>query len=178
MSLEQHFHDQEFANGYQFVDGVAMHEANGENFQIPPEVLKKHVGASHFVELRLDSPRFSVHPDAPEKCMCETCNGEASKPVLSHGHPESFGSIPNQNIPSRGWGEDFWVRVTQRDGDFLFGTVDNQLHESRLHEIQFGQLVAFHSRHILTIHPSHRQELVMGMNEQDIRELVDWLGTQ
>lgn len=178
MSILDQFHQQTFANGYEFIDGVAMHEANGDSFHIPPDVMKKYVGESHFVELRLDSPRFSAHPDAPEKCECSTCNGETSKPVLSHDHPQSLVELPRQDVPSRGWGEDFWVRVTDRDGDILLGTVDNHLHESRLHEIQFGQTVAFHVRQILAIHPSHRQEMVMGMDEADIRKLVDWLGSQ
>lgn len=178
MSISDQFHQQIFANGYEFVDGVAMHEANRGSFHIPPDVMKKYVESSHFVELRLDSPRFSVHPDAPEKCECSTCNGEASNPVLSHEQPHSLVEAEVQSVPSRGWGEDFWVRVTDREGDFFVGTVDNYLHESRLHDIQFGQSVTFHVNQILAIHPSHRQEMVMGMDEADIRKLVDWLGSQ
>ena len=87
MSLEQDFQAQRFANGYELVDGVAMHAKNPDNFQIPHSVLKKHVGVGHFVEIRIDSPRFSVHDDAVEKCFCPTCNGEATKPILSHDHP-------------------------------------------------------------------------------------------
>ena len=56
-----------------------MHAENPENFQIPHPVLKKHAGVGHFVELRIDSPRFSVHEDAAEKCYCPTCLGEATK---------------------------------------------------------------------------------------------------
>ena len=92
MNLEQRFRAQHYANGYQLVDGVEMHTENGEHFQIPHAVLKKHVGVDHFVELRVDSPRFSVHPDAPEKCNCPTCNGEVTKPILSHEQPASWSS--------------------------------------------------------------------------------------
>ena len=76
MNLEQRFHAQEFANGYRLVDGVAMHEENPENFLIPHPVLKKHVSVGHYIEVRIDSPRFSVHDGAAEKCYCSTCNGE------------------------------------------------------------------------------------------------------
>src|SRR5258707_12831311 len=57
--LKRQFNEQRFANGYELVDGVAMHAENGERFQIPHPVLKKHVGVGHFVELRIDSPRFA-----------------------------------------------------------------------------------------------------------------------
>ena len=73
--LEQQFDSQQFANGYALVNGVEMHAENPDNFQIPHPVLKKHVAVGQFVELRIDSPRFSVHEDAPEKCTCPTCNG-------------------------------------------------------------------------------------------------------
>jgi len=46
------------------VNGVAMHAENPDNFQIPPDVIKRHVSPGQFVELRIDSPRFSVHEDA------------------------------------------------------------------------------------------------------------------
>src|SRR5437868_4797586 len=93
-------------------------------FLIPHPVLKKHVGVGHFVELRIDSLRFSMHEDAPEKCVCPTCNGEVTKPILRHEHPATLLLLPKQNVPSRGWGEDFWVQVTERDGKFFKGIVD------------------------------------------------------
>src|SRR5437763_1324284 len=133
VTLQQQFNEQRFANGYELVNGVTMHAHNGERFQIPHAVLKKHVGVGHFVEVRIDSPRFSVHEDAADKCTCPTCNGEMTKPILQHEHPATLLPVPKQNVPSRGWGEGFWVRVTQRDGQFLKGTVDNPLVESRLH---------------------------------------------
>ena len=45
------------ANGYQLVNGVAMHAENPENFHIPPDVIKRHVTRGQFVELRIDSPK-------------------------------------------------------------------------------------------------------------------------
>ena len=119
MNLEHHFTNQDFPNGYQLVNGVEMNAENPDNFKIPHPVLKKHVGVGHFVELRIDSPRFSVHDDAAEKCYCSTCNGEMTKPILCHQHPASLINIPKQNVPSRGWGEDFWVRVSERDDEWF-----------------------------------------------------------
>lgn len=177
MTIEEKFRVQTFGNGYELVDGVQMHEQNGDRFQIPHPVLKKHVAAGHFVEVRIDSPRFSVHPDAPEKCTCASCNGEASKPILSHEQPATLMPLPQQAVPSRGWGEDFWVRVVNRDGDFFEGVVDNPLYEARLHGLQQGADLVLHSNHILAVHPSHRQELVMNMDESDLKLLVKWLGS-
>ena len=129
-SLESRFRQQEFPNDYDFVDGVAMHAENSDSFLIPPDVIKRHITSDQFVEIRIDSSRFSVHEDSPEKCYCESCQGEASKPILRHENPASLVPIPTQNVPSRGWGEDFWVRITERDGDFFAGHVDNPLYES------------------------------------------------
>ncbi len=175
--LEQQFNEQHFSNGYALVNGVAMHAENGDRFQIPPDVIKKHVGVGHFVELRIDSPRFSVHEDAPEKCTCPTCNGEASKPILRHEHPASLVPLPDQNVASRGWGEDFWVRITQRDRKFFNAVVDNPLHESRLHGFHQGDGIVFHDEHILIVHAIHRQELVLGMDAGELKQLAQWLGS-
>ena len=178
MSLEQDFQAQRFANGYELVDGVAMHAKNPDHFQIPHSVLKKHVGVGHFVEIRIDSPRFSVHDDTVEKCFCPTCNGEATKPILSHDHPASLLPLPNQDVPSRGWGEDFWVQITDRDGDWFNGVVDNPLYEARLHDLALGDSICFHQDHILAVHGSHRQEIVLGMDADDLKTLAQWLGDQ
>ena len=94
-SLEQQFAYKHFPNGYELVNGMVMHAENGEHFQISHPVLKKHVGAGHFVELRIDSPRFSVHEDAAEKYYCPTCNGEATNPILGHEHPASLLPLPS-----------------------------------------------------------------------------------
>jgi len=177
-NLQQQFIQQEFANGYQLVDGVAMHAEQGDNFQIPHPVLKKHVGIDHFVELRIDSRRFSVHEDAPVKCNCPTCNGEMTKPILSHEHPALLVPVSEQNVPSRGWGEDFWVQVTERNGMFFKGVVDNLLYEARLHELHQGDEIVFHEDYILAVHPSHRRDLVLGMDAAELKELAQWLGSQ
>ena len=177
MSLFSDFQKQQFANGYELVDGVLMNQQNAEHFRIPHPVLKKHVRTGHFVELRIDSPRFSVHPDAPEQCECPSCHGEASKPILSHEQPASLVPLPAQNVPSRGWGEDFWAQVLEFEDGVFRGVVDNPLYESRLHNVSLGDEIVFHSDHILAVHPSHRQEMVMGMGEADLKQLVQWLGT-
>lgn len=178
MSWRQKFSEQQLANGYQLVNGVEMHAENSEQFQIPHPVLKRRVSVGHFVELRIDSPRFSVHEDAAEKCYCPTCNGEAAKPILSHDHPASLAPLPKQDVPTRGWGEDFWVRVTERDGQFFKGVVDNPLYEARLHELHQGDEIIFHEDHILAVHGSHREEIVLGMDPADLKTLAQWLGTQ
>ena len=178
MKLAEQFLAQRFANGYQLVDGVEMHAQNGDAFQVPHPVLKKHVGVGHYLELRIDSPRFSVHEDAAEKCTCATCNGEMTKPILSHQHPATLLPLPDQDVPSRGWGEDFWVQVIDRAGDYFHATVDNPLYESRLHELRQGDAVFFRGDHILAVHGTHREELVSQMGPADLKTLVQWLGSQ
>ena len=174
MNLPRQLAHQHFPNEYQLVNGVAMHAENPDNFLIPHPVLKTHVGVGYFVELRLDSPRFSVHENAPEKCTCPTCNGEMTKPILGHEHPASLLRLPKQNIPSRGWGEDFWVRIAERDGRWFIGVVDNDLVESRLHGLRLGSSVVFQEDHILAVHGVHRDELLRAMNEADVLELAAW----
>lgn len=174
-NLQQQFDDQQFSNEYQLVNGVAMHAENPENFHIPPEVIKRHVRPGQFVELRIDSSRFSVHEDAMERCTCPSCNGELTKPILKHDHPASLVPLPKQNVPSRGWGEDFWVRVTERSGSCFRGIVDNPLVEARLHGMKQGTEIIFREYHILAVHNVHRQELVAGMDEADLKELTQWL---
>ena len=148
MNLQQCFQAQRFANGYALVNGVEMHVANPESFQIPHQVLKKYVRAGHFIELRIDSPRFSTHEDAVEKCYCASCRGEATKPILGHEQPASLWPLPKQHVPSRGWGEE--------QGDFVY----------------------FHEDHILTVHGSHRKDLVHRMDIAELKTLANWLGSQ
>ena len=175
--LPQRLSRQQFANDYQLVDGVAMHAENGQRFQIPPDVIKKHVRIGQFVELRIDSPRFSVHEDAPEKCYCASCNGEASKPILRHDHPASLMPLSEQAVPSRGWGEDFWVEISARSGEYFEGRVDNPLYEARLHGVRQEDSILFHQSHILAVHDIHRQQIVQGMDAVDLKELAQWLGS-
>ena len=178
MSLKERLEAQRFPNGYQLVNGVEMHAANPEYFKIPHPVLKKHVGVGHFVELRIDSPRFSVHDDALEQCYCPTCNGAMTKPILCHEQPASLINIPRQDVPSRGWGEDFWVRIIERDDEWIVGAVDNDLAETRLHELHRGDAIYFHEDHILAVHPSHRQDIVLGMDAVELKTLAQWLGEE
>ena len=173
--LQFQFTIHKFSNGYELVDGIAMHAKNPDHFQIPPDVIKRFVRPNQFVELRIDSPRFSVHDDAREKCECPSCHGELSKPILRHNHPASLVPLTEQHVPSRGWGEDFWVRVSERDGDFLRGIVDNPLVEARLHGVPQGDGLVFHKDHILTVHEIHRTELVAGMDRAALKELAQWL---
>lgn len=177
MNLASALEIQQFDNGYELVDGVAMHAANGERFQIPHPVLKKHVRAGHFVELRIDSPRFSVHPDAPEKCTCPMCDEETSKPILSHEHPASLLPLPPQDVPSRGWGEEFWAQVVERDGNYFRALIDNPLHEVTLHGLTQGDAIVFRDDHILAVHGVHRQQIVEDMDEVDLQELARWVSS-
>ena len=173
--LRQRLREQKFSNDYQLVNGVVMHNKNPEHFQIPPDVIKRHVSPVQFVELRIDSPRFSVHEEAAEKCSCPSCHGEISKPILRHDHPASLVPLPKQNIPSRGWGEDFWVRITDRYGRYFRGIIDNPLVEARLHGLNQSDEIVFHQDHILAVHDIHRLELVAGMDEVALKELAKWL---
>lgn len=177
-NLQQELDSQRFANGYELVNGVEMHRENGDNFRIPPDVIRRNVNGGQFVELRIDSPRFSVHDDSLEKCSCPSCDGEMTKPILRHEHPESLVPLSDQQIPSRGWGEDFWVRVIERDGEYLKAVVDNALAESRLHEIKHGDELVFHEDHILALHPTARPQLLLSMDADDLKELAEWLGNQ
>jgi hypothetical protein len=176
-SLKQRPEKQQFANGYELVNGVTMHAENPSNFHVPPEVIKRHVRPGQFVELRIDSPRFSIHEDTSDKCSCPSCNGEMTKPILRHEQPALLVPFPQQAVPSRGWGEDFWVRVTERSGTFFQGVVDNPLVEARLHGLKLGDAIVFHEDHILAVHDIHRQELVTGMDAADLKELAVWLGS-
>lgn len=176
-SLPDRLAAQQFANGYALVDGVEMHEQNGDSFQIPHPVLKKYLCVGHFVELRIDSPRFSVHEDAAVQCTCPSCNGEATNPILRHNHPATLQPVPDLPVPSRGWGEDFWVQITERNTEQFAGRVDNRLHETRLHGVHEDDSIVFHQNHILAVHPSHRRELVTGMEPADVKELAAWLAS-
>lgn len=173
--LRQRLASQHFLNGYQLVNGVEMRRENPGHFQIPPDVIKRQVVPGQFVELRIDSPRFSVHDNVAEQCKCPTCDGTLSKPILRHTHPASLNPLPAQTVPSRGWGEDFWVQVTERDDEFFVGLVDNPLVETRLHGVRLGDEIALHQDHILAVHDLHRRELVSGMNVSDLKELAQWL---
>lgn len=175
-TLRQKFDSRHFTNDYQLVNGVAMHAENLEYFHVPPEVIKRHVRPGQFVELRIDSPRFSVHDDAPARCSCPSCNGELTKPILKHDHPATLLPLPKQTVPSRGWGEDFWVHVTERSDSYFRGLVDNPLVEARLHGLKQGDEIFFNEDHILAVHDVHRQELVAGMDVADLRELAQWVG--
>ena len=177
-SLQSRLATQEFANEYELVDGVAMHQSHGNQFRVPHDVLKRHVGAGHFVELRVDSPRFSIHENAAEKCMCPSCDGETNKPILRHEHPATLLPLPPQQVPARGWGEDFWVQITEREEDVFLAVVDNPLVETRLHEINQGDEILFHSDHLLAVHSIHREELVLSMNASELKELAQWIALQ
>lgn len=177
-NLAEQYQRQSFPNDFALIDGVEMHRANGDRFQIPHQVLKRHVVPGHFVELRIDSTRFSVHEDAPEKCRCASCNGEATNPILRHEHPASLVPLPDQRVPSRGWGEDFWVQVLSRQDDYFVGAIDNPLVESRLHGLNLGDEICFHHDHILAVHHVHRQEMVLAMDDSELKELAAWLRTQ
>lgn len=176
--LQQEWNGQRFANGYELVNGVEMNRQHGDNFRIPPDVIKRNVNSGQFIELRIDSPRFSVHDDSLEKCPCPSCDGEMTKPILRHEHPASLMDAPHQECPSRGWGEDFWVQISGREGSYLRGVVDNVLVESRLHELHKGDEIVFHEDHILALHASARPALLLSMDAADLKELAEWLGTQ
>jgi hypothetical protein len=180
--LQQRYTQQHFGNDYELVDGVAMHAQNGDRFRIPPELLKRHLAEGHFVELRLDSPRFFVHEEDAQQCKCPSCNGNMSHPILRHEHPASLFPLPDQNVPQRGWGEDFWVQIVaccETDSSELFvGVVDNPLVEHRLHGVKAGDEVVFHKNHILAIHSINRAELLGSMTVSELKELAAWISLE
>ena len=173
--LAAQLQNQQFSNDYQLVDGERKHQENPEHFRIPARVIKRQVNLGHFVELRIDSTRFSVHEDVAAQCECPSCKGAMSKPILRHEHPATLVPLPEQKIPSRGWGEDFWVKVSERCGDHFRGVVDNPLSEARLHGLNQGDEIIFHEDHILAVHDIHKQELVAGMEVADLKELAQWV---
>ncbi|MFL2871651.1 MAG: hypothetical protein ACJZ8O_12995 [Pirellulaceae bacterium] len=176
-SLAKDFTSQQFSNGYEVVDGVQMNAENPEFFHIPPDVLKYRIQVGYFLELRVDSPRFSVHEGADDSCTCTVCNGEATKPILSHDHPASLIPLPTQDIPSRGWGEDFWIQVVDLEETTIKGRVDNPLAETRLHGIQQNSEILCTLNHVLAIHPSHRLDMVSSMTPEQVKELTAWLAS-
>ena len=164
-----------FPNGYELVNGVECHALYGDRFEISSPWLRNSVGPAHFVELRLDSSRVSVHPDAEIDCRCDACDATTDKPILCHEQPHSLMPIGRHAIPSRGWGEQFWVRIQERAGCGLLGVVDNDLYETHLHGLSLGDAVGFTEDHILTVHPSHHRVLIENMSDVDMRDHLEWI---
>ena len=165
-------------NGYELVDGVEMHAAQGDRFEIVNPWFKKYLDRGDYVELRIDSERFSTHQDAPEACACELCDETMSNPILCHEHPATLVTIPPQSVPSRGWGEQFWVRVLDRQADLLRAVVDNVLYETRLHGLEQGSEITFHEDHVLSVHGVHNREILLRMSNDDFFAFGEWLGEQ
>ena len=162
-------------NGYELVNGVEMHDAQGDRFAIVNPWFKKYLDKDDFVELRVDSDRFSAHADAPVACTCELCNETATNPILCHEHPATLVAIPSQSVPSRGWGEQFWVRILDRQADLLRGVIDNLLYETHLHGLAEGDEVTFHEDHVLSVHAVHNRELLLRMSNNDFFAFGEWL---
>jgi hypothetical protein len=101
-----------------------------------------------------------------------------TKPVLCHEEPASFVNIRRQPVPSRGWGEQFWVQISARHGKFLQGRIDNTLYESRLHGLSEGDVICFWEDHILAVHGCHQEEIVRAMDDDDLADFRDWLDDQ
>ena len=70
------------------------------------------------------------------------------------------------------------MRITERKGQWLKGVVDNPLYEARLHHLHQGDSVYCHEDHILAVHGSHREEIVLGMDAADLKTLAQWIGEQ
>lgn len=68
------------------------------------------------------------------------------------------------------------MKVGQRSGIHFRGIVDNPLAESRLHGLKQSDEIVFNEDHILAIHDIHRQQLVLGMDVTDLKELAQWVG--
>jgi len=168
----------EMLNDYAFTDGVLKHAELGERFQVPPAPIRNNVGVGHFVELRVDSPRFSTHADADEQCQCGQCHEPAENPILCHEQPASFLKLPKQKIEARGWGEQFWAQITQVEYERIVGRIDNILYESNLHGLHEGDEITFHKNHILAVHPNNNREIILGLSEDELTEFGAWLDQQ
>ena len=70
------FREMSLPNGYVLINGVEMNRRFGDRFAIVNQWFKKHVSVGEFVEVRIDSDRFSAHPDAEPGCPCELCGEE------------------------------------------------------------------------------------------------------
>lgn len=162
-------------NGYDFIDGVAMHRELGDRFSIVNPWFKKYIQPGHLVEVRIDSPRFSMHPDAPVECTCEHCTEPATKPILCHEHPQSLLPVPRQDVPSKGWGEQFWIVVEDRNEKRLTGSIDNELYETRLHGLSYQDQITIDLAHVLALHPSHNEAMLFSMSPEDLHEFRTWL---
>jgi len=178
VTMHRSLDHQTFENDYRLINGVEMNAENPEHFLIPPQVMKRQLRENHFVEIRIDSTRFSMHQDDAAQCACPSCNGALTNPILSHAQPASLVDLPDETAPSRGWGEDFWVQIQSREGDVFCGLVDNDLIESRLHGLRRGDQIFFHADHVLAIHNIHRQDMVSTMTIEDLKELASWLRIQ
>jgi len=170
---------QQLPNGYELINGVESNALNGERFEISSPWFRHRVAPGQYVEVRIDSNRFSAHEDAhedaTEDCRCDFCDGSTDNPVLCHEQPASLVRIGRHAIPSRGWGEQFWVKVTARQDGRLSGVVDNTLYETYLHGLEFGDPIVFEEDHILTVHPSHDRDLLNNMDAADRADHLKWV---
>ncbi|MFN3189476.1 MAG: hypothetical protein ACE361_03050 [Aureliella sp.] len=175
---ESPVYESPFGNGYELVDGCEKRREFGERFQVPPQFMKDLVRTGFFVELRVDSNRFSAH-EGSQTCQCPSCSGEMTSPILSHPAPDSLVTANTERLaspPARGWGEDFWVQIEcvkdAVERKSYVGCVDNELVEGRFHGLKKGVRLHFESRHILAIHPVHRLELLASMEPEDVHALL------
>jgi hypothetical protein len=83
---------------------------------------------------------------------------------------------PEEVPPSRGFGEDFWVEVTERSGAFFKGRVDNTLAETPRHNLQHGDAVVFHEDNVLSVYDC--EEILHGMEVEDGIEFARWILSQ
>ncbi len=81
---------QELPNGYQLINGVTGHALYGERFEISNPWFRNSVVSGQFVEVRIDSDRFSGHEDATEDRRCDFCDARTDNPVLCHEPPASL----------------------------------------------------------------------------------------
>jgi len=81
---------QELPNDYQLINGVACNALYGERFEISSPWFRNSVVSGQFVEVRIDSNRFSRHEDATEDCRCDFCDARTDNPVLCHEQPASL----------------------------------------------------------------------------------------
>ena len=166
MTLEQHFHDQHLANGYALVNGVRaarpVRRPLRDRQSVVSQARRRRATSSKCASTRhaslpilMPRPTVSVHTAKSRRPnrSCATSNRPSLRPISP------------QPVPSRGWGEQFWVKIVEREGQYLAGEIDNPLYEARLHGLNLGDTIYFHEDHILIVHSSHGREIVSRMGE-------------
>ena len=117
-TLEQQFNQQQFSNGYELVNGVAMQAENGDRFQIPPDVIKRHVGVGQFVDLSQFETLASMVGTALQEALVhgQTTARLGNTPPAAPAAPH--GICRCRDLPEERGATDRWCAIA------VFGDID------------------------------------------------------